>query len=74
MNPTLNRLMIGSRKIAPTTKRFLGHAQRGIRVLGSVTNALNQVGITNPHLTKVNDFAQRVAPAITPITKAIESY
>lgn len=74
MNSILNRVMIGSRKIGPTAKRFLGHAQRSIRVLGSVTNALNQVGITHPHLSKVNNFAQRVAPAIEPIQKAIDSY
>ena len=64
MHPMLNRVMIGSRKIGPTTKRFLGHAHRSIKVLGSVTNALNQVGITNPYLSKVNNFAQRIEPAI----------
>ena len=52
----LHKLMIGSRKIGPTTKRFLGQTNKSIKVLGSVTNAINQVGITSPFLSKVNNF------------------
>lgn len=74
MNSFIQKVMIGSRKFGTTANRFLGHAQRGIRVLGATTNALNQVGISNPYLSKVNNFAQRIEPAINPIQKAIANY
>lgn len=66
--------MIGSRKFGTSANRFLGHAQRGIRVLGATTNALNKVGISNAYLSKFNNLSQRIEPAINPIQKAIASY
>ena len=65
MNSLVNKIMMGSRRFSGNAGRYLGHTQKGIRHLGSATNALNQLGLNSPTLNKVNTFAQNhINPAI----------